>query len=561
MSIDNENLPLEFPPYRYTLPRHRTKLDYVFYVPRLLRSYFARLLYMCHLRFLLFLIISQFLVKGVLYRMTMSSMLPIFKQLGIGASDLQIYMAVAMSPWTLKPLVGVLSDVLVIRGYHKRYWLLQAALVGTVAAALTFPTAHAPMILVLCFIGINYEMAIVDVLTEGRYAETMQLYPESGSDIVTFVNGAQTLGSIVAMSFVGVLADNQLFWVIFFFAIVLCLTPLVPSGLGWLPEERQTPTEGQCVRVDREIFHANQAVFVLVAFTGFAAPGVAFLSTYTNRVLGLVCAALVLGGALLGMFMAFPRSIARVGLYLVVVRLAKPSIGTALDYYFTADAQCLPDGPHFSFKYYITYTGITSSCVAFVAVWIYQSTLSGWRFRNVVLFTTLLDGFGGLSDLLIVLRVNRRLGISDHAFYMVGEAVFETMVDMLYWIPLSVIISKVCEPGVESATYAFLAGLGNFAQMVGELSGALIFEAAGVGKCSFDALWWLVLCFHILLPIIVGVPAAYLIPNKDQNAYLLENDQSTQLVREDFIDLTELDAMLRDIDEEEEKEQVETEDF
>jgi len=76
---------------------------------------------------------------------------------------------------------------------------------------------------------------------------------------------------------------------------------------------------------------------------------------------------------------------------------------------------------------------------------------------------------------------------------------------------------------MESSCFAYLAGLANFASMISELSGGLIFEAAGVvtvGKCNFDSLWWLILVCHVGLPIVGGVGASWLIPNKLQTEEL-----------------------------------------
>jgi hypothetical protein len=104
---------------------------------------------------------------------------------------------------------------------------------------------------------------------------------------------------------------------------------------------------------------------------------------------------------------------------------------------------------------------------------------------------------------------------------------------MLNYIPAAALLSKVVPPGMESSCFAFLAGINNFASMISELSGGLIFEAAGIkttsslaseGGCNFDALWWLIILCHVSLPIAIGVPAAWLIPNVLQTESLQAAD-------------------------------------
>jgi len=386
--------------------------------------------------------------------------------------------------------------------------------------------AFAPFIklLILCYLLVNYEMAIIDLMSEAKYAEKMQLYPESGSDIVTFVNALQSLGGIIAMGLIGYLSDHHLYWVMFLLICLSTLTPFVPSILGWLPEDRVDSR--RCVNVDKEMFMENRAMFLVIGFAGCAGPVVALLAVYTHPMIGLVCAVLLMAAVMLGTYLTFSRIIAHVGLYLVLIKVVNPSMGTALDYFFTATPECYPDGTHFSFTFYIFYTGLASQIVGFLATWFYQAVLSKWRFRSVLIFTTCLIGVGGVADFIIVKRLNLLIGISDHTFYFIGEAVFETAVGMLFWIPTSTLISKVCPQGMESATYAFLAGLSNFGTLFAELSGALIFQTAGIAKCNFVGLEWLILVCHIMMPLVGGIAASFLIPNLSQDCALLNEDDT-----------------------------------
>jgi hypothetical protein len=145
------------------------------------------------------------------------------------------------------------------------------------------------------------------------------------------------------------------------------------------------------------------------------------------------------------------------------------------------------------------------------------------RYRTVLLITTLLSGFAGSSDLFVVTRVNRILGISDKWAYIVGQAILEPVLSMLNYIPVSTLLSKVAERGMESSMFAFLATMHNFSRMISSISGVLIYETAGirtVGACDFSSLVWLIIVCHIVLPIVGGVPATWLIPDATQTEEL-----------------------------------------
>lgn len=504
------------------------------------REYFIRLKTVFGWRFLGFLFCTQFFVKGTLFQVAASVLLPIFKTINVDASHVQLYITMSMAPWALKPLIGVISDVLRIGGYHKRYYLLESIVIGTVAAFSLIFLPHSEqliILLVLCFFGLHYQISICDLLSEGTYARIMGEHPESGTDVITLVNTFQTAGQLLALAFVGPLSDINLFYPMFIISTILCVTPLLPTLFGWLPEQK---VGAECVFLDRDKIHANWQPFLIVALTGLSGPALALITIYVSAWVGIVAALIIICLAIAGSYVAFPRLIGHVAMYQVISQICKPSLGSAMDFFYTADEQCLPGGPAFSFEYYITYAGIVGAIVKLLAALAYQKWLSQWRFRNVLIFTTILMSLGGISDLIIILRLNIKYGIPDKVFYILGEAILENAVGMLAWIPASAIISKVCPPEMEATTFAFLAGISNFGGMVASMMGATIFKAAGirstVGQCNFEALWWLVLTFHILVPMAGQIAAAFLIPDKLQDESLLDETTEVDIFVQELYD-------------------------
>ena len=117
------------------------------------------------------------------------------------------------------------------------------------------------------------------------------------------------------------------------------------------------------------------------------------------------------------------------------------------------------------------------------------------------------------------------MGIPDKVAYIMGEAIFEPLVEAMNWIPVSALISIAVPKGNEASCYAFMAGISNFSRMVAQLAGSIIFKTAGVitvpdpengTACNFEPLWHLLLVCHVILHVIVGVPAVWLVPNLKQ---------------------------------------------
>lgn len=212
------------------------------------------------------------------------------------------------------------------------------------------------------------------------------------------------------------------------------------------------------------------------------------------------------------------------------------SIGSALSYWYTASEQCNPGGPHFSYTYYITVTGIIGSVVNFVAVLLYQNFLSGWRFRPVLIFTLVIGCAASIIDLTIIMRWNIAIGIPDKVYFLFGNAIIENLVIVLNSIPMSAIYAKIAPPGMESAVFAFTVGIANFCNMVSQLLGSGVISWSGMttvgDDCNWEQLPYLIVIFQILIPLLVGVPAVFLIPNVLQTEHLIDWDKEASSWRQ-----------------------------
>lgn len=494
------------------------------------RDWGTRLLHVLGWRFIVFLTFAQMLGKGTLYVLADAMMLPLFKARGIDAAQLQIFDMLVMIPWSTKPLIGMASDVLVLFGWRKRPWLVLGVTVGTTAAALMIPVGPT-VLLVFCFASLQFQLALFDLLSEAKYSELRNKHPEVGSDVVTLANGMQTLGALIALSFAGVLSDAQLFYVAFIIMLSLAAVQAGPTLLGWLPEDREMPR----FSLDRAMIREHWRILAVVGFCGACSIVSSLVVTLASPLAGLVTALVLVWCCLLGCWFAFPPAVLRIAIYQALSTMSQPSMSTVLAYFYTADATCLPDGPHFSYTYFITYVGTAAILASFAGVWIYHITLSGLRFRTVLLLTNVLSSLASITDLVIIMRWNIALGITDDVAYIAGQAVLEPMIGMLNWIPGSALIAMTVVPKLESSTYAYMAGLANFSRMVARLSGSVLYRAVGIvtvpsttgETCDFSALPWLVVACHTLAPLAICIPLTWVVPDVGQRDALgpTEEDQ------------------------------------
>ena len=288
--------------------------------------------------------------------------------------------------------------------------------------------------------------------------------------------------------------------------------------------------------LDMNRLRKQKNILGIALLVGIGGPALAVVSAFVSRLSGLVVVTLLLLVVTVMSYRLLPRTIASIVAYTIVTKMSTPSLRSALQYFYTANEQCLHDAPHFSYTFYITITGIVGEVFMLVAIVIYQSTMSTWSYRSVLLSTLLLDGAGTLVDFVLVKRWNLALGINDHAFFLLGSSMLESVTSMLHLLPYSQIVSKVCPAGTETSTFAFVAGVSSFSSTFSSLAGAAVMDLAGLvttvkqtgdtpSSCNFDALPTLILVMSIALPTAVGIPAIFaFIPERLQSEALLNDE-------------------------------------
>lgn len=374
-------------------------------------------------------------------------------------SDCQTMGAIAATPWAIKGILGVLSDTVPIMGYHKSGYIFIAAIVGTLSvaslAALPIETAGVAAVF---FAFANFETSVGDLLHEGRYAEMMQDKPKTGSTMVTYVWANIKLGAVIAACFVGPVSDVYNPKVLYWFMIPLAASVAVPTALGYLGEKRLPDHQSCSIQwhiLEKKPYLVALCVVMAVCAITNALLGILFFHEKTVQMVFAVSAACLL--ALLA-YLWLPRTLAYCNLYMFAHHMLYLNLSGAIDYWYTADEECVPGGPHFDYTYYITYTTIVGAVSGLVGMALFQNYLHNWSFRPLFWIGSILGVMGATFDLIIVTRLNIRLGIPDSWFYVSGNAVIRPILAAAVHIPAVVLTSKLVPKGLESTTYALLAG-------------------------------------------------------------------------------------------------------
>jgi MFS family permease len=181
----------------------------------------------------------------------------------------------------------------------------------------------------MMFFLTSMELAVVDLLCEGKYAELMVTKPETGSDLVTWVWACYQTGTLMAAMIIGPVADNVSPTVLFFICIPLALQILWPACNNYLPEE-QLPPERRGIRWDK--LREQKEFFLLAVIMAAGALGLALVNLFAPLLAQLVYS-LAISALLCGLgFRWLPPMLAKCNLYMFLQDVLYVQIQGAMDY-------------------------------------------------------------------------------------------------------------------------------------------------------------------------------------------------------------------------------------
>mmetsp|Transcript_25110 Transcript_25110/g.44641 ORF Transcript_25110/g.44641 Transcript_25110/m.44641 type:complete len:629 (-) Transcript_25110:122-2008(-) len=476
---------------------------------------------------LLFTIFSvQHLQKGLVQSYINNSLSFYFRDMGgISAAQMQIYISVVMTPWSLKGLMGVGSDVFALGGFHKIPYMLFTACAAILALFAIGTTPEAQMgigVALLCLFTAQFHIALNDLLIEAKYSEKIQQNPDINSDLVSYVWGGMSVMSVVAVATVGIVIQKLgARWV-----FALCCIPIffgaIPVALNMMNDQR-VPNAG-CVKMDTTQLRAQGegytylAALMTILSLGLANSGVFYNNIRFNLVLALMCGIITIGG----FYVWTPPMIAKVNAFTLIQTLFSMSIEGATFYFFTDGPEQYPEGPHFSDWFYTTAIGLVASLTAILGIVIFNLYLGHMKYRTIFLWSTLVYSTLNLVNIIVYLRINKQWGISDKAFVL-GSAALQTVIKEFNYMPAVMIMSRLCPRGLEATMFALLASASNLGSNISNYSGAFLLDMLGVRPNGsndeseqFKNLWLVCLIVSVL-PCLPLVLLPYLIPDARPN--------------------------------------------
>ncbi|XP_010417642.1 PREDICTED: probable folate-biopterin transporter 3 [Camelina sativa] len=414
----------------------------------------------------------------------------------IQPSQAQIYVGLIQIPWIIKPLWGLLTDVVPVWGYRRRPYFIFAGFLAMISMMVLWLDTNLHLALALsCLVAGSAGVAIADVTIDACVTQCSISHPTLAADMQSLCGLSSSIGSLVGFSLSGVLV--HLIGAKGVYGL-LGLTAGLVVVVGMVLKESPSRSLGRK--------HANEK---------FLDAGSAIWKTFQYGEVWRPCLFMLLSAA--------------VSLH----------IHEGMFYWYT-DSK---DGPSFS-KEAVGSIMSFGAIGSLVGILLYQNFLKNFPFRNVVFWALSLSVLSGFLDLILVLRINLKLGLPDYFFIVVDEFVSH-MISRIKWLPLLVLSSKLCPAGMEGTFFALLMSIEHVGHLMSSWGGGVLLHALKVTRTQFDNLWLAIVIRSLLRVIPIGL--VFLIPNVDSNSTILPAEMLTNR-RSEGVDTEkiEMTALIRD---------------
>lgn len=172
----------------------------------------------------------------------------IYRGFHLSAGRIQVLKTIAVSPWALKPMIGIISDTVYIYGYRKIPYIIITtigAIISCMIIVFYYPSSAITFTVLLFFIFL--QIALSDLLIEAKYAEKTKTDSSLSREVVTFVHAGGYLFQAISIIVMGTLLDLIPYQFIYMIPIPIFIVFLFPIFDNWIEDKKFKGTPPQPV--------------------------------------------------------------------------------------------------------------------------------------------------------------------------------------------------------------------------------------------------------------------------------------------------------------------------
>jgi folate/biopterin transporter len=395
-------------------------------------------------------ILTIYFVQGILMLSRLAVSFFLKDELLLSPVQMSAIIGISTIPWMIKPLYGFISDILPLFGYHRKTYIFLSGIIGS-AAWLSLGTivnsgSTATMMILLSSFSVALSDVIVDsIVVERARSESA----EKLGSLQSLCWAISAIGSLCTAYFSGLLLEYFTTRTVF---LITALFPIITSFVAWLITEKPMNKDDQKTNYDHIKY---QLVQIRQAITKKAV----LLPTV-----------------------------------FIFVWHATPNAESAFFYFTTNELQFQPE--------FLGRVRLVTSFASLIGIWAFQRYFKTIPFRTMFTWGIFISTALGMTTLLLVTHTNRLLGIDDHWFSL-GDNLIITVIGQIVFMPVLVLATKLCPPGIEATFFALIMSVFNLGGTVSYWLGSIMMKWLGITEHQFDSLWLLIIITNCssLIPI------------------------------------------------------------
>ncbi|MBS3026956.1 MAG: folate/biopterin family MFS transporter [Dolichospermum sp. DET50] len=397
----------------------------------------------------LIVIITIYFVQGILTLSRLAVSFFLKDELLLSPVQMSAIIGIGTIPWMIKPLYGFISDSLPLFGYHRKPYIVLSGIIGCAAwvclGTVVNNSSTATIMIILTFLS----LAISDVIVDSIVVERARSESEAKiGSLQSLCWGSSAVGALCTAYFSGLLLEYFTTRTVF---LITASFPLIVSSVAWFIAEQPIDKDAKkSNNIKNQLLQIRQAI--------------------TQKVIWLPT-------------------------LFIFIWQATPNADSAFFYFTTNELHFQPE--------FLGRVRLVTSFASLLGVWAFQRYFKTVPFRIIFSWGIFVSTALGMTTLLLVTHTNRLLGIDDHWFSL-GDSLILTVIGKVVFMPVLVLSTRLCPPGIEATFFAVLMSVMNFGGTVSYWIGSLMMKWLGITEYQFDSLWLLIIITNCtsLIPIL-----------------------------------------------------------
>lgn len=439
-------------------------------------------------------------------------------RLKLSPSSSQFVFSIAFFPWSIKPLYGILSDCIPIKGRKRIPYLVIATVLSLVPWLILGlnATFRNSMWLLMTFLTVqNLGSAMADVVVDAMIAEAVRHERASfAGDLQSISWLAMAFGGICGSLTGGYALTNLHIHTIFLLFSVLPSMQLL--SCGWveensvdskvLPEselKNYHGVNGNSSFLDEDSFSEKKSNISISrrkkSNKGSKKKTVTSKVQISGKVDSLASRWFhSLKAATFSLCRAFKQPmILRPMAWFFLAHVSFPNLSTVMFYYQTEFLNL--EASFLGTARVVGWLGLM------LGTFVYNQYLKKMKLRRILMWSQLGLAFLTLLDIVLVSRVNLTFGISDRIMVLCGSALSDA-INQFKFMPFLILSGQLCPPGIEGTLFALFMSINNLGSMLGSFVGAGLASVLSISSGSFDNL----LLGIVIQVLCIFIPIAFL---------------------------------------------------